>query len=351
MADFKTHMTVSTATGVLLAFAGYKAKMNIDTCIVAGTLCSVSGMLPDLDSNSGRPLREATALGAAVVPMLMVDRLQKMDLQPDTMVLIAILTYVAIRFVLAEIFRRYTVHRGMWHSIPAAAICGMFAFLVMSHEDISIRLFKTSGVVLGFLSHLILDEIWSIDFKKGSYRFKDSFGTALKLWGNSRFANVVTYIKLTIVGLLVWQDQGFMSRYNMNPDVPHTMTEMIASIRNRLQSAGDAVKDLGERIPGLNETLTAGENGQSNLAQGDPMQQGLSNANPNQLGTFNNSVQQGGFSAGNPVSTQPSASTNPNLGGSSFGNPNLSGPNLGGQAPNNPPPNNLQQPPTLPGWK
>ncbi len=343
MADFKTHMTVSTATGVLLAFAGYKAKMNIDTCIVAGTLCSVSGMLPDLDSNSGRPLREATALGAAVVPMLMVDRLQKMDLQPDTMVLIAILTYVAIRFVLAEIFRRYTVHRGMWHSIPAAAICGMFAFLVMSHEDISVRLFKTSGVVLGFLSHLILDEIWSIDFKKGSYRFKDSFGTALKLWGNSRFANVVTYIKLTIVGLLVWQDQGFMSRYHLNPNVPHTMTEMIASIRNRLQSAGDAVKDLGDRIPGLNDTQSAGENGQSNLAQGDPLQQSP------QLGSFNN--QQGGLSAGNPVSTQTNAATNPSFGGSSFGTQNLGGQALGGQAPNNLQPNNLQQPPTLPGWK
>ncbi len=271
--------------------------MPIDTCIVAGTLCSVSGMLPDLDSNSGRPLREATALGAAVIPMLMVDRLQKMELKQDTMVLIAIIAYVLIRFVLAEIFRRYTVHRGMWHSIPAAAICGMVAFLVMSHEDITIRLFKTSGVVLGFLSHLILDEIWSIDFRKGSYRFKDSFGTALKLWGGSRFANVVTYAKLVIIGTLVWQDQGFMSKYHLDPNVPHTMSDMIASVRSRYQKAKEVVHDIGNQIPGIGGEGESAS--QSSLVQGDAIQNGQ--------------IQQpGGFSlpsapnfGGNPVSSNP----------------------------------------------
>jgi membrane-bound metal-dependent hydrolase YbcI (DUF457 family) len=249
MADFKTHMGVSTATGALLAFAGYQGQMPLDTCLVAGTLCSVSGMLPDLDSNSGRPLREATALGAAVVPMLMVDRLQRLKLDPDTMVLIAIISYISIRFILAEIFRRYTVHRGMWHSIPAASICGMFAFLVMSHEDISVRLFKTTGVVLGFMSHLILDEIWSVDFRKGAYRFKESFGTALKLWGNGRVANVVTYAQALILGVLVWQDQGFMSRYQLNPNVPHTVSEMIASIRQRFNQATSSAKVEDQLLP------------------------------------------------------------------------------------------------------
>ncbi len=181
MADFKTHMSVSTTTGVLYAIAGYQNGIPATTCLLAGGLCSVSGMLPDLDSESGRPLREATTLAAAVVPMLMVDRLQRMGLNHESMVLAAALVYFTIRFVLSEIFRRYTVHRGMWHSLPAAAIVGMVAFLVMSSEDISLRMFKTIAVVLGFLSHLILDEIWSVDFRKGQYQFKTSFGTALKL--------------------------------------------------------------------------------------------------------------------------------------------------------------------------
>jgi hypothetical protein len=234
MADFKTHMTVSTATGAALAFVGYQAGMNWATCAVAGTLCSVSGMLPDLDSDSGRPLREATALSAAVVPMLMVERLQRLQLNHDTMVLIAIASYLAIRFLMAEAFRRYTVHRGMWHSLPAAATSGMLAFLIVSSEDLGVRIYKTSAVVLGFLSHLILDEVWSVDFKRGSYRFKSSFGTALKLWGNNRTASIGAYTILLLFSFLVYQDQGYMARFHNNPHVPHTFGELYATIKNRL---------------------------------------------------------------------------------------------------------------------
>jgi membrane-bound metal-dependent hydrolase YbcI (DUF457 family) len=264
-------------------------------------------MLPDLDSNSGRPLREATAMGAAVVPMLMVERLQRLQISQDTMVLIAILTYVAIRFVLAEIFRRYTVHRGMWHSLPAAAICGCFAFMVMSNEDITVRLFKTLGVVLGFLSHLVLDEIWSVDFKKGSYKFKESFGTALKLWGNNRGANLFTYGKLAILSFAVWQDQGFMSRYNLDPNVPHSVSEMIASLKQRFQKASDAVENLGDRI-------------------GDRLQgEGLANQLPGDPAALDQSLVPGGsaFQPGRPAfqpSAQPSGAGTMNFsdGGGSF---------------------------------
>lgn len=234
MADFKTHMTVSTAAGVLYAIAGLQNGVPQTTCLLAGGLCSVSGMLPDLDSESGRPLREATTLAAAVVPMLMVDRLQRMGLNHESMVLAAALVYITIRFVLTEIFRRYTVHRGMWHSLPAAAIVGMVAFLVMSTEDISLRLFKTMAVVLGFVSHLIIDEIWSVDFRKGQYQFKTSFGTALKLWGNSSWANYATYFKVALLALLVYQDHGFMEKFGIqHPDVPHTARELLDILLKR----------------------------------------------------------------------------------------------------------------------
>jgi LexA-binding, inner membrane-associated putative hydrolase len=234
MADFKTHMGVSTGAGVLYAIAGSQSGIPLTTCLLAGGLCSVSGMLPDLDSDSGRPLREAATLGAAVVPMLMVDRFQHMGLNHESMVLAAAVVYILIRFVLTEVFRRYTVHRGMWHSLPAAAIVGMFAFLVMSSEDISLRMFKTMAVVLGFISHLVLDEIWSVDFRKGKYQFKTSFGTALKLWGNSSWANYATYFKVAVLAFLVYQDHGFMQRFGIqNPEVPHTARELINLILER----------------------------------------------------------------------------------------------------------------------
>lgn len=241
MADFKTHMAVSTASGAALAIAGYQAGMPWDTCAVAGCLCSVSGMLPDLDSESGRPLREATALSSAVIPMLMIERLQRLNLGHDSMVLIAIASYFLIRFLLVELFRRYTVHRGMWHSLPAAFICGAVAFLVISSEDIGVRIFKTAAVVLGFMSHIILDEVWSVEFKRGSYSFKQSFGTALKLWGNNRFANVTAYIMCAVLGVAVYQDQGFMQRYHVNPHVPHSLGELYSSLKSRLKQSQEAI--------------------------------------------------------------------------------------------------------------
>lgn len=234
MADFKTHMSVSTVAGVLYGVAGSQSGIPLSTCLLAGGLCSVSGMLPDLDSESGRPLREATTLAAAVVPMLMVDRFQRIGLSHESMVLAAAAVYITIRFVMAEVFRRYTVHRGMWHSLPAAAIVGMVSFLVMSSEDISLRMFKTIAVVLGFISHLVLDEIWSVDFRKGKYNFKTSFGSALKLWGNSSWANYATYFKVAILGVLVYQDHGFMERFGIqHPDVPHTARELFNILLER----------------------------------------------------------------------------------------------------------------------
>ena len=66
MAGFKTHITTSTVLGI-----GYGAGAHLlyglplDTCMLAGGLCSVSGMLPDLDSDSGVPIRESMAFAAA----------------------------------------------------------------------------------------------------------------------------------------------------------------------------------------------------------------------------------------------------------------------------------------------
>jgi hypothetical protein len=96
MADFNTHMLVSTLAGAAYGFGGYQAGMSITTSVLAGGLCSVSGMLPDLDSESGRPLREATTLAAAVVPMLMVERFQRFGLDPESMVLAGATRYIAV---------------------------------------------------------------------------------------------------------------------------------------------------------------------------------------------------------------------------------------------------------------
>ena len=84
-------------------------SMSIESSLLACGLCAVSGMLPDLDSDSGIPLRETSMFAAAVVPMLMIDRFRDLGLSHEAMALAAMLIYVAIRFVAVEFFKRFTV--------------------------------------------------------------------------------------------------------------------------------------------------------------------------------------------------------------------------------------------------
>ena len=186
-------------------------SMTIENGILAGGLCAVSGMLPDLDSDSGIPLRETSMFAAAVVPMLMIERFRDLGLDHEAMALGAMLIYIAIRFVLVEFFKRYTVHRGMWHSIPAAASVGMLAYLIMPCESEATRLYKSGAVVLGFVVHLTMDEIWSIEMRRG-FRLKKSFGTALKFIGNNTLANVSVYAKLIILTYLALGDHDITDR-------------------------------------------------------------------------------------------------------------------------------------------
>jgi membrane-bound metal-dependent hydrolase YbcI (DUF457 family) len=213
MAGFKTHMTVSSTLGVGYAAAGYLVlDMPWPSCVLAGGLCGVAGMMPDLDSASGRPIRESTAFAAAVVPLLLIDRFQHMGLANETMVLAGALIYLLIRFGAGKLLKMYAVHRGMFHSIPAALIAGMLGFMICGCTDIDARLFKGAAVFAGFMSHLMLDEIYSIDWSRGVPRLKKSFGTAIKMWGKSLPANLVTYAKLFALLFLMTGDITLLVR-------------------------------------------------------------------------------------------------------------------------------------------
>jgi hypothetical protein len=218
MAGFKAHITTSTVLGVGYGVAGYfYLHAPIETCVLAGGLCSVSGMLPDLDSDSGTPVREMSCFTAAVVPMLMLERFQSWGMSRESIVVAAALIYLLIRFGLVKIFKRYTVHRGMWHSIPACLTCGLIAFLLVSGDDLLIRIFKAGGVIAGFLSHLVLDEIWSLSVRSGRLNIKKSSGTAMKFWSKDGWANLSTYGKLIIAAGLAIGDPMLMAQYGHQP--------------------------------------------------------------------------------------------------------------------------------------
>ncbi len=215
MADFKTHLTFSTTLGIAYGGAAYGLfHLPEQTCILAGGLCSVSGMLPDIDSNSGKPLRESLAFMAAIVPMMLADRLRSMGISAETTIMAGALVYVFVRFGLGYFLKHYTVHRGMFHSLPAVIIFGELAFLLASGEDTWLRAYKAGGVVFGYLSHLLLDEVYSVEWKRGWIRVKKSFGTAIKMYSKrSLWPNLSTYIKLGLLSYIVFYEPGWMDQY------------------------------------------------------------------------------------------------------------------------------------------
>jgi len=210
---FRVHIAGSTVVGAGYAAATWAiGDMPPMTAALAGGLCAASGMLPDLDSGPGIPLKESVAFAAAVVPMLMIHRFQQMGLPIEAMILAGAGIYLAIRFGLAWILQHYSVHRGMFHSLPAAVIAGQITFLVFGAEQPLRRYCIASAVVLGFLTHLVLDEIWSVKLGMFGPKFKKSFGTALKFYGPEAWSNLLTYVLVVVLGVLAAGDASWTEK-------------------------------------------------------------------------------------------------------------------------------------------
>ncbi len=213
---FRVHITGSTIVGAGYAVAAWTVgDMPPMTCALAGGLCAVSGMLPDLDSGPGIPLKESVAFAAAVVPMMMIHRFHQMGLPMEAMILAGAAIYLTIRFGMSYILKNYSVHRGMFHSLPATLIAGQVAFLAFSAEDPLRRYFIASAVVLGFLTHLVLDEIWSVKLGMFGPKFKKSFGTALKFYGTEAWSNLLAYVLAIVLGALAAGDAAWTERVQL----------------------------------------------------------------------------------------------------------------------------------------
>ena len=250
MANFKTHITTSTICGIAYGAYGYLAGgFSAANCIVAAGLGSVAGMLPDLDSDNGVPVRETFCLASAVIPVLMLDRFMLMGMTHEEMVIAAGAIYFLVRFGVAWIFKRYTVHRGMWHSVPACAICGLLAYMICSCDE-RVRIFKAFAVVVGFMSHLILDEIYSVDLR--NRRIKKSFGTAVKFFGNKWWPNVSAYGKLALLVLAVTVGERKFLEYFEEPAnrfhytaerVAHQAHGVVDHVLGHSQPSGNGFED------------------------------------------------------------------------------------------------------------
>lgn len=207
MADFRTHITFSALCGFAYGGAAVRPlEFSPEAAALAAGVTAVGGMLPDLDSDSGVPVRELSGLCAAVLPMLLFNRLRQIGLSHEGILVTVGLLYMLIRYGAGGLFKRITVHRGMFHSIPAMLIAGLIVYLEYQSDQLQIRLLLAGGVMVGFLSHLILDELYSVDFNGVRLKLKSSAGSALKLFSTSWIANSICYGILGGLGFLAYLD-------------------------------------------------------------------------------------------------------------------------------------------------
>ncbi len=180
MADFKRHVTCSSLTGVVLGGVAYHLGIPPATCLVSAGLCGMAGMLPDIDSDTSRSFKTCLHMAAVLGAMLTLQRLRMFRLDHDWIIFAATCVFFFILYVVGAVIRRLTVHRGMLHSLPAVVIAGEFVYLV-SEGDMTSRIVKAFALSAGYLSHLILDEVYSFDSTGKVFKIKKSFGTAVKM--------------------------------------------------------------------------------------------------------------------------------------------------------------------------
>lgn len=226
MANFNTHLFIATTGSASAAFYLVEKQLvdliNTPWLIFMGI---IGGLLPDIDSDNTKQvkifflllalfstftllsgeklLHDSWLLPAnqaicetrwASISSLIAALAGKCI--PYTLLLLALSTFIAVRYLFFYLFKKLTVHRGVFHSLLAALFFALLA------TNIGFHLFQyrssfawLNGIFigLGFIIHLLLDEIYSVDLS--NTKLKKSFGTALKLYNyKSAYASILMFI-------------------------------------------------------------------------------------------------------------------------------------------------------------
>ena len=199
MASFKSHLSFGILTAAILSVVLFLlAWVSVISALLIFVLVIIGSMLPDIDSDTGVPVR--ILFGVLAVMGLVVSFVY---LETSTIFyrgLISIGISLCVYFIIGNLFRKLTEHRGIFHSIPAALLMGIISITIADCFEIDTKSVFSIGlaVTAGYLCHLVLDELNSTVNSSGvPFLPKKSLGTALQLWSSSVF------ISLSVYGVLV----------------------------------------------------------------------------------------------------------------------------------------------------
>ena len=187
MANFTTHIGAGTVVAGALATLTLAADVIAPENLVAVTLAGVLGsVLPDIDLKDSRPSKSMFA-GLAIFFSFAVLFNLATKYSIAELWIVWLGTLVGVRYGLHKIFHKISVHRGIWHSLLAGAFSSVATAIVFHRllgRPEGVAWLAAGFMMIGYLTHLILDEMYSVDVM--DTRIKASFGTALKLF-DSRY--------------------------------------------------------------------------------------------------------------------------------------------------------------------
>ena len=190
MANFKTHVIGSISLGLVSSIIFLephdKTFKNIFLCIL---FALIGGFLPDIDSKSSISKRIIFTILALFCSSIILKHAIQGCLINYQSLFECFLIYLFIRYALSSLLHKFTIHRGIFHSIPIM-LCWSFGISIITHPVNQWTL--ALSVLSGFLSHLILDELYSVNLE--NLKLKKSFGTALKFSSSNNIATFFSYI-------------------------------------------------------------------------------------------------------------------------------------------------------------
>ena len=179
MANFNVHLSVAASSSSIVAVLGVNLNlMDFSHAPWLIFLGIVGGMLPDVDAVNSKPVRLLFNV-LALLSATAVLSILKNYVVSYQLVALAVGIYWFTRYLVLASIKRFTVHRGIFHSVLALLF---FALLMVCISDYAFKQSASyawlNGFFLGFgfLVHLLLDEMYSVDLS--NRRMKKSFGTA-----------------------------------------------------------------------------------------------------------------------------------------------------------------------------
>lgn len=221
MASFHTHVTVGfLASGILASGALIIGLANPVEAVICWGLGTLGSLLADIDADNSIPTRVAVGLLAITIAFAIIFFLDHKGLALIYLLGIWFVSFILLRFLIFAIVTKITVHRGLFHSVPAAMFWGLgivaIATYVLNQPPQRAWLVGSFGT-LGYLVHLLLDEVYSVDWD--NQRIKRSFGSAFKLWYSANWGGIIA-LYIVCVGM-----------YFINPSPKPFLNALHASVK------------------------------------------------------------------------------------------------------------------------